>query len=133
MADLTKIDATVGVFCLEDFRPDMPPVSGRVALAHRLALRLQTPRGRFKPWPKFGTDMRQFLLSKAQPSAIASAAEAECMKDEQVDDASVKAELRDHGRQLRLIITVTDAAGPFTFTLLISQAAAELINLQSAA
>lgn len=132
MADLTKIENTVDIFCISDFRPEMPTVSGRTALAHRLARRLTTPRGRFKWWPKFGTDLLEFALSKAAPSAIASAAESECLKDEQVDDVTVTAELQNGGRLLHLTIEVTDAAGPFVFTLTITEAAATLIKLQNA-
>lgn len=132
MADLTKIDGTVDLFCVADFLPDMPTVSGRTALAHRLARRLQTPRGRFPWWPTFGTDLRAFLLSKTTPSTVASAAESECLKDEQVDSVEVKAEFLSAGRTLHLTINVTDAAGPFVFTLTIDEAIATLSKLQAA-
>jgi hypothetical protein len=133
MPSLSEIDATVDVFCVSDFKPDMPTVRGRIALMHRLARRLTTPRGRFKFWPKFGTDIRQYLLSKVPPRAVASAAESECLKDEQVDRATVAVESREGGRLLRLVIAIEDANGPFTFTLDITQAAASLIELQNAA
>ncbi len=133
MADLTQISATVDIFCVDGFRPDMPLVSGRLALGHRLARRLQTRNGQFPWWPKFGTDLRQFLLSKSTPTQIASAAEAECLKDEQVDHVVVSAEILNSGRQIHLTIQVTDAAGPFVFTLDITAAAATLIQLQNAA
>lgn len=133
MADLTTIDATIDIACVEDFLPDMPTVSGRVALMHRLARRLQTQRGRFKWWPNFGTDLRIFLLSKAPPAAIAAAADAECRKDEQVKNVTTSVEVLDSGRRLHLTIQVTDAAGPFAFTLTITQATATLIALQTAA
>ena len=133
MADLSKIEGTVDIFCVEDMRPDMPQVSGRTACAHRLARRLTTPRGRFPWWPKFGSDLRQYLLSKATPEAIASAAESECLKDEQVDSVKVRAEVQDSGRRIHLVIEVTDAAGPYVFTLTITDAAANLIILQNAA
>ena len=132
MPDLSNIDGTVDLFCVEDFRPEMPTVSGRVALAHRLARRLQTPRGRFIFWPNFGTDLRAFLLTKTPALVIASAAEAECSKDEQVQSVSVNAEVQLGGRQLHLVILVTDAAGPFQFTLTIDEAVATLILLQGA-
>ena len=133
MADLSKIENTIDVFCIDEFLPDMPLVSGRTACAHRLARRLSTPRGRFPWWPRFGTDLRQYLLSKATPEAIASAAESECLKDEQVDSVKVRAEVQNGGRQIHLVIEVTDAAGPYVFTLTITDAAATLIELQNAA
>lgn len=142
MADLTTdINATVGLWSLGDFKPNMPTVRGRVALAHRLCVRLQTPRGRFSfrhpvtgkisGWPNFGTDMAQFLLSKTPPRLIASAAEIECLKDEQVEDAQASAFLEDFGRQLRLPIVITDSNGPFALTMLITQAALTLVELQA--
>lgn len=133
MADLTKIDGTTDISCVQDFLPDMPVVSGRTALAHRLARRLQTPRGRFPFWPNFGTDLRAFLLTKASATSIASAAESECLKDEQVDSVTAKAEFLNFGRALHLTLLVTDAAGPFVFTLTIDEAIATLIQLQNAA
>jgi hypothetical protein len=110
----------------------MSTVSGEVALAHRLCLRLTTKRGRFPWWPNFGTDMAQFLNSKATPAQIARAAQLECIKDEQVLDCAVDPEIRDNGNQLLLHITIATTSGPFKFSLLISQARTELISLQAA-
>lgn len=132
LADLSKIEGTVGFWSLGDFTPKMRTVSGRTALIHRLCVRLQTPRGRFTWWPNFGTDMAMFLNSKARPTSIASAAESECMKDEQVEDVSARADLLNNGRTLRLVLTITDAAGPFERTLLIEEAALTLLELQAA-
>lgn len=133
MADLTDISATTGIWCLTDFRPEMTVVSGRTKLLQRLVVRLQTARGRFPWWPNFGTDLRQFLLTKARASAIAAAAEAECLKDEQVDDVQARAEIQLEGKEIRLGLTVLDAEGPFSFTLQIEQAKLTLIELQAAA
>lgn len=133
MANLTEIDGTVGLWSLGDFKPDMPTVRGRVALIHRLCVRLQTPRGRFPWWPNFGTDLAAFLNSKTRPSLIAAAAQQECLKDEQVENVVADATYENNGRAIRLRLTVFDAAGPFTFTLLIEQANLSLIELQTAA
>jgi hypothetical protein len=142
MADLTTdISATVGLYSLGDFRPGMPKVMGATALVHRLMVRLQTPRGRFSwttsggktaGWPNFGTDMRQFLLSKVPPSAVATAAQLECAKDEQVQQANVDAELSNSGRQINLRIRIVTSNGPFAFSLSITQARLDLIDLQAA-
>jgi len=129
MADLETID----VYCVTDLSPDMPEVSGRVALAHRLARRLQTERGRIPWWPNDGTDLRKFLLAKAAPSRIAAAAEQECLLDEQVEDAQADAQLSSDGKECSLTIVVTEAEGPFTFTLSITDAALTLVALQEAA
>lgn len=133
MADLTAISGTVGIWSLGDFRPDMQRVSGETALVHRLCVRLQTPRGRFPWWPNFGTDIAQFLLSKATPQQIAAAAEAECKKDEQVKSVRAFAEISDGGRKIILRIRVVTATGPFTLTLDITQARLSLVSLQTAA
>lgn len=134
MADLTTdIDATVGLYSLGDFKPTMPTIRGTVALVHRLCLRLSTPRGRFKWWPNFGTNMAQYLLSKIPPTQIAAAAIAECKKDEQVKQATCTATLSDGGRRLQLELQIVASSGPFTFSLSITQAKLELISLQQAA
>lgn len=129
-ADLTKIENTTDVWCLDDFLPHMPEIRGRTALAHRLARRWTCPRGRI-PWlPNHGTDLRQFMLTHASPSAIAQAAKAEALKDEQVEDIQIAVEVLDSGRQLELRPEVTDADGPFTFTLTITEATLTLIGLE---
>lgn len=142
MANLDNIDGTVGIHSLDDFRPEMPFVSGRTALLHRLAVRLQTPRGRFSwpksgggraGWPNFGTDVRAFLLTKVRPSVVASAIESECLKDEQVHDIRASVEFTEGGKSMVVSAIVFDAEGPFRFTLLASQAKLELIELQEIA
>ncbi len=110
----------------------MPLVSGRTALIHRLCVRLRTPRGRFSRWPNFGTNIAAFLLTKVPPTAIASAAESECLKDEQVQDVKATAEVQVGGRSLLLRLEIFDSAGPFKLTLEISQAKLDLIELQAA-
>lgn len=132
-ADLSLIENTTDVWCIDNFLPHMPEIRGRVALGHRLARRLTTPRGRVPWWPNDGTDLRQYMLSHASPSAIAQAAKAECLKDEQVEDVKVTVEVLDSGRAMNLLLEVTDAAGPFTFTLNITDAAAKLIGLEAEA
>lgn len=132
MALTDDISETVGIWSLGDFRPDMTTVSGQTALIHRLAVRLQTPRGRFPWWPNFGTDISQYLLSKATPQQIASAAQAECLKDEQVRQANVSATVSDAGRKITLAIRIVASDGPFALTLSITQASLDLISLQAA-
>jgi hypothetical protein len=128
--DLSKIENTVDVWCLDDFLPHMPEVRGRIALAHRLVRRWTCPRGRI-PWlPNDGTDLRQYLLSHARPADIAQAAKSEALKDEQVEDIQITVEVLDSGRQLNLAIEVTDADGPFVFTLNITEARVTLIGLE---
>ncbi len=141
MALADDISQTVGIWSLGDFRPDMPRVSGMTALVHRLCVRLSTPRGRFGGvdadgntwgWPNFGTDMAQYLLSKATPQQIASDAQAECLKDEQVKQANASVVVSEGGRTITLSIRIVTSSGPFVFTLVVTQAATDLISLQAA-
>ncbi len=123
---------TIDIDCVSDLSLHMPNVAGRLATAHRLARRLQTKRAQIPWWPNFGTDMSEFLGSKAPTWRIANAARLECEKDEQVEQAIVTAELADNGKTLRLKITIIDAEGTFTFTMTLSEAATTLIELQAA-
>ncbi len=125
---------TVDIDCVSDLSPHMPTVSGRVALAQRLARRLSTPRGKIPFWPNFGTDMAEFLGSKVPTWRIANAARLECEKDEQVEEVTVTAEILSGGRSIKLLVAVTTVEGDtFKFTMTLSEAAATLIELQSAA
>lgn len=132
MADLSKIENTVGLWSLGDFKPQMPTVSGRDALVHRLCVRLQTPLGRFPWWPRFGTDLAAFLLTKTPASAVASAAELECLKDEQVRDVRAFVQFSTDRTRMRVQLEIFDADGPFKRTLSIEQAKLELIELDAA-
>lgn len=128
------LDETIDVHCIDDFLAHMPTVKGRVALAHRLARRLITPRGAFRFWPNFGTDMRRYLLTKVPFHVIASDAQQECEKDEQVESVEVTVEALDFDqRELTLTLLVVDAQGPFEFTMTIGEARTTLIGLQALA
>ena len=120
-------DLGTDVHCDGDLLPHMPTVSGRLGLAQAIARRLETPRGRMPWWPEYGTDLRDLVNSGLTDSAIASAAEAECLKDERVEDVDVVVE-RDAGA-MTLTVAITDADGPFDAVLTISQAAATLLEL----
>lgn len=127
------LDETLTVHCVTDFELHMPKVSGRTALAQAIARRLQTPRGRVPWWPNYGTDIRNMLLSKTPPNVIVSSVVRECLKDERVAQADVVAVESTDGRTLKLDLTITDADGPFDFTMSIDDAAVNLIALQKEA
>src|SRR5689334_4803755 len=124
---MADIDDTIDLHCVEDFLPTMPAVSGRVALAQRVARRLTTRRGQIPYWPEFGYDVREALLSKRDPKRIASDIEAECEKDEQVEKA--QADVNIVGTECTIALTIADANGPFEFTLTIGQARVVLSDL----
>jgi phage baseplate assembly protein W len=127
------LEETTAVHCVTDFALHMPKVSGETALMQSLARRLQTPRGRVPWWPNYGTDIRNMLLSKVSPYQIVSSAIRECSKDERVENVDATATITNGGRTLVLGISVTTAAGPFDFTMTITEAAESLIELQKEA
>jgi hypothetical protein len=128
---MADIDSTIDLYGVEDFLPTMPAVSGRVALAQRLARRLTMKRGQFPWWPNDGYDIRNALLSKREPHRIAADVEEECEKDEQVE--AVKATLTVEGTNATLRLLVADADGPYEFTMTISEAKVSLGPLLEAA
>jgi phage baseplate assembly protein W len=122
MADLgTDID------CLEDFKARMPLVEGRLCLAQAIARRLMTPSGRFPFWPDYGTDVRRFLLAKAQSTTIASAVQAECLKDERVVFADVTVVLVQTTLTLTIELTADDDAESFEFVFTVTADKASLL------
>ncbi len=130
--DLTTIDGTIDVYCIDDFKSTMPLVSGREALAQRLVRRITTKPGQLPFWPDDGIDVRDALLSKRRPEDIAQEVKSECLKDEQVTNIEVDAQLSNDGRDLTIKFSVTDGDAPFTFTLLIDDAKTRLVDLLNA-
>lgn len=128
------LDVTRDLALEADMAPHAPEVVGTRAVAQRLRRRLVTRRGTWPWWPTFGTDLRQFLLSKVPAWRIAKAAEAELAQDEQVQGVVVQAEVLDGGRRIRLRIFVKSSeVRNFNFTMDITEAAATLLALQEAA
>ncbi len=123
---MADIDATIDVDCDEDFKPDMPSVSGRVALGQRLKRRLTTKTGRW-PFanPDDGFDLLEMLLSKASTGWIADQVQIQCLKDEQVESALAAIETTGSNSYF-LRVALRDADGPFEFTMAINVATQEL-------
>jgi hypothetical protein len=119
--------------CVTDLTPEMREVTGVVALIHRLARRLQTPRGRFPWWPNFGLDVTQYLLSKTPAWRIQRDIEDECLKDEQCLGCRVRVDQSRDGREMTLTIGIETEEGDYVFTMSVTQAAATLVSLQKAA
>jgi phage baseplate assembly protein W len=115
-----------------DMQAHAPEVSGVLAVAQRLRRRLTTRRGTKPWWPQYGTDLRQYLLSKVPPWRIVQDAKAEIAKDEQVDAVDAAVEVLDGGRRLRLVVAAaSSAARNFQFTMDITQAAGTLVALRA--
>ena len=124
-------DYGTDVYCVTGFLASMPEISGRTAIAHVAARGLQTPNGRFSPWPDWGEDLRQYVLSKHPPVLIAAKARRQILKDERVRTCKVTAERLDRTIDLTVYI-VPEEGGPFAFVLTITEAATTLVPLQEA-
>lgn len=131
---MATLDETVDLDLDGDMQPHAPTVSGTMAVARRLRRRWTTRGGTHPWWPQFGTDLRQYLLSKTPAWRIAKDAEFEALKDEQVDAISMLVEILDSGRRIRMRgIVVCSAIRNFRFTMDITEAAGTLVALQEAA
>jgi phage baseplate assembly protein W len=110
-----------------DLSPDLRTVHGREALIEALARRLTTPRGGLWYDPSYGHDVRQYVNAPSpQPGLVESQVSAECLKDERVLDAEVT--VLSVGEELRISVEITDARGPFTLTLVVTQVTVELLR-----
>lgn len=125
MTTLTDTYLGIDVSCATDFDPNIRPVSGPVLVLQAIVRRWLTPRGIFPWWPEYGTDLRQFLLSKAPAQRIVAAAIAEAEKDERVEYISIGIEQSADGREIMLSAeaqVVGEEDAQFSFVLAISDA-----------
>ena len=130
---MAEIEDTIDIFCLDDFRLEMPIVVGFDALLQRIVRRLSTPTGRFPFWPNFGFDVRQAILSKQASGFIVQMVQAQCLEDEQVESC-VATLTKTSPTDWALDIAITTADGPFAFTMGISEAKENLtVKLREAA
>lgn len=118
---------------MTDLTPDMREVTGVVALTHRLARRLQTPRGLIPFWPNFGLDVTQYLLSKMPAWRIQRDIEDECLKDEQCLGCRARVVQNRDGREMDIQVGIETEEGDYVFTMNVTQAAATLLSLRAAA
>lgn len=110
-----------------DLSPDLRVVNGREALAHAIARRLTTPRGSLFYDGNYGHDVRQYVNAPVQrPGVIESQVSGECLKDERVLESEVT--VLNVGEELRISVKITDARGPFTLTLVVTQLTVELLR-----
>lgn len=120
-------DLGTDIHCVSDMEPTLRVISGREALAHAIARRLQTPFGGLWYDPDYGYDLRQFCSGQlTQASTIASSVELEALKDERVLDA--KAAVTVVGKTLDVKVTLTDGLGPFTLVIGVDALTLQLLN-----
>lgn len=122
------------IHCVSGLDPLFTIVDGRTALAEAIARRLSTPRGTLA-WigddPDYGYDLRQHLADDLTPQALAAIGprvEAEALADERVRAARATATLV--GGVLRVALALTDAAGPFRFTLSVDAVNVTVLQVQ---
>jgi len=100
----------------------LEPQSGRRVLLESVARRMSTPRGALWWAPSYGSDLGAILdgpVSDAQLRANATALQQQLAQDERILSARVEASYVAATRSLRIIVSITDADGPFerVFTL----------------
>ena len=129
MADFGK-----DLSCVTDLDPTLRVVSGRTALMQAIARHLITPRGRLEGDPNYGFDLAGYLNDDVTQDDIAwmeAQIEAECLKDERVESATVTVAVRSLRAltiELDIQVLITDASGPFQFTLRASEVTVELLT-----
>ena len=116
-------------YCTDDLEPNLRVVSGRECLRQALLRRLITPRGSLFFDPNYGTDLRAFLASSARASEIAQAVEAECLKDERVEDvSSLVTPPATNSDPIVVRLSIVDADGPFPLTVAVSSLTVKLLE-----
>lgn len=127
------INTPVGADGVIDLDPVFGLVSGRTALVQALARRITTERGTLA-WigddPEYGDDVRASLgddIETRQSFVVATRVERELLRDERVRGARVAASIASG----RLVINaqVSDAAGPFRFTLAVTAVSVETLKV----
>lgn len=117
---------------VDDLDANLSFVSGRRALLQNLADRLTTPRGSLWYDESYGDDIRRFIGASVDARVIEGAVEAECLNDERVSEVTATiAETDDQvllTSTITLDIAVTDADGPFEFTLEVGALGAKIIG-----
>lgn len=116
--------------CVSDLTSTVSTTSGRRLVGEAIARRLQTPRGRLIKHPDYGYDLAGELGDDLDPADIARiqfSVEQECVKDERV--VSAVASVTFVAGSLTVVITLTDAAGPFVLVLAVSGVSVTLLSV----
>lgn len=117
--------------CVDDISPDGAVASGRLALAQALCRRWSTDRGQLIDDPNYGENLTDNInddMSPADVSKTQAKAAAEALKDERVLSIRSDAELTDEG-VLNIEFTVTDAAGPFSLSVAVTDVTVTLLKV----
>jgi hypothetical protein len=119
-------DFGTDISCVTDLDPSLSVVSGRRLLAEAIARRWITVPGGLFYDAEYGGGLLLYLSGEMQSvDAIGAQLENEALKDERVLGAQVTVTFG--GETLRVRALLSDAQGPFPFTLLVSQLSVELL------
>lgn len=113
--------------CVSDLDPYMVEVAedDETGVSQALARRFQTGRGRLIDEPDYGLDLRQFArkgVRRIDPVAIAGMIRAEASKDDRVASVDVVVTENSDGRLEASLNGATYAAGPFSLTMVVTDA-----------
>lgn len=117
--------------CVTDIAGDNRSVSGFRVVAEAIARRWITPRGRLIGFPDYGYDVTQHINDDMSPrdiSALASALQAEAVKDQRVASCIVSIAIDNDGL-MTIDAEVDTAQGPFSLTIAASAVSVELLGV----
>jgi len=134
MALTRRYDLGSDFACVDDVDATLSTSIGRRALAEACARRISTAKGMLFYDAKYGIDTRSFLNKPFQQNFTAGQINKEVRKDERVDKSRAIVEFIPEweavGEQIPNSLTVdlriTDANGPFEFTIRVSEVAVAL-------
>jgi phage baseplate assembly protein W len=123
------VDIGLDISTFPSLDDTLTPRGDMAMLGQALLRRLSTPRGTLAFAPDYGTDVRQWLgegLSLAQLQQIGDEVEAECLKDERIGGATVRAAYAEG--ELRLQVALSTSAGPYALTLRVDSLTIEALG-----
>lgn len=125
------VDFGSEISCVQDIAADGRPAVGSIIVGEACMRRLLTPRGRLIDDPNYGFDLTGYVHDDMGPRDIAAlqvGATAECLKDERVQSADVKAVLTAAGL-LTVTIALTTSLGPFRLVLSVSSTTFSILSV----
>jgi len=125
------VDFGSEISCVQDIAADGRPAVGSLIVGEACMRRLITPRGRLIDDPNYGFDLSGYIHDDMGPRDIAAlqvGASAECLKDERVLAADVKAVLSGQGI-LTVTVSLTTALGPFRLVLSVSSTTFSVLSV----
>lgn len=116
--------------CVADIDPAGGEVTERLLLAQALIRRLTTPRGRLIDDANYGYDLNQWLNADVSPAELAqiqSQSQAECLKDERCQSATVTVTFL--ANVMIVSIALVSALGPFQLVASINGITPQLLTV----